>query len=1330
MLTLDDDLKLVILEYHNYHSSISLEHSIDKTWNYFQSLIPQLTKPALQLILDSQGVIRKNSISRLNEYTILEYLIKLWTPELDLNDVIDLVTNLSSISPLNQDKIINGVERYEDLSSELTIEEQVSAIFQKPYSNNDIYYLDEINFPANGDMTTITLSGNLSGTDFLDPLVVTSSISETFNFYPTGLLNPFHLYIYLLRLNLQLQLQGRKILLILHNNCWMNRFFTNIELLYISKHLDGYYHKDYMKFPGDYGLKNWLRQSLHNTSIIPNLLFNYNQLIQKLKSDPVMFKFNQLCIEKSFFSTVEDESLDNPRIEFSDGIFILDGESGNDGFILDYHYSIKDIISIMIRLNDFEIYVPSLKSMDWDRVSDVFLNEIFPCIRNSDLYFKFSILYNELHMKNAQSSVDQSIQPSGVFSVPPNHVHLVDLICKLNDSLKRTVDKSHLLSTLHPEGSMMGTVQSSRASVSESEASEDGSDSRKRPNDSEEEVRTIKKSKILQMLEKNDLHFVEAFEEDEDEENEESADDADGLLNDSFADKIKRSKYTPHTSANASLVNGTGSSLNNTPQTIVSGKEPPTQVEPKDTPIIQTAADNSHQTSKLGMLRSLIDLQPPTSTKPVVSGFSFSLPKNTKLSRNFDGSDDESSEESASSVSTDERRSETVTTTSRTGDNVDLSEIHSVSVKEPTNKLTNNDVQENVKAGTENEVAPVPVPKTIGGNEVRDEGEGEGEKEDKDEDGMEIVSEAKDKPEAKDEMEVEVESGDEGENESESDSETESESESESDSGSEYVDDSSETSSLKEEKTVSKKTRKIATIDSDSSFSGNDVEGANPETPAIDSDGSSNSDTESVNPETPAKDTVDSSSNSDTEMANPETPAKDSDSSSSSSDAEVESKPETPTIDSDSSSSSSDAETANPETPAIDSDSPSSSSNDEVANPETPAKDSDSSSSSSNDEVANPETPAKDSDSSSSSSDTEISSDPETPPKLNQKPSPEVTPVNNNDNVNLNKSESVVTRPLMTKSKVAAPLQVLHFTPRRGKVVLSKEFVSDSDDDTEVEESSAAHGIEKESPSKIQNNSKLKTIPVNVASVSTPSIPKTVKQPDSNNSSSESSDDSDSSSSESGSDSSETDSDSSDESMDSSDESGESSESSDDAPKPVIKTTKLKSTGNSEKPQTVASHAKIQKPSSVVASGKSKKISGPAPPPKKNQRLASLKDLKQPRTTIEIKKPILLSPTKPKKKFSKIFDSSDDESSESDSDSEVPMSQLKIGGVPKRSTKPSVKSDTSEESSSSDGSDDSSSDDSSSDESSSEDSSSEDSSSSDSSSSDSSSSDSSSDESS
>ena len=40
MLTLDDDLKLVILEYHNYHLSISLEHSIDKTWNYFQSLIP------------------------------------------------------------------------------------------------------------------------------------------------------------------------------------------------------------------------------------------------------------------------------------------------------------------------------------------------------------------------------------------------------------------------------------------------------------------------------------------------------------------------------------------------------------------------------------------------------------------------------------------------------------------------------------------------------------------------------------------------------------------------------------------------------------------------------------------------------------------------------------------------------------------------------------------------------------------------------------------------------------------------------------------------------------------------------------------------------------------------------------------------------------------------------------------------------------------------------------------------------------------------------------------------------------------------------------------
>ena len=65
-----------------------------------------------------------------------------------------------------------------------------------------------------------------------------------------------------------------------------------------------------------------------------------------------------------------------------------------------------------------------------------------------------------------------------------------------------------------------------------------------------------------------------------------------------------------------------------------------------------------------------------------------------------------------------------------------------------------------------------------------------------------------------------------------------------------------------------------------------------------------------------------------------------------------------------------------------------------------------------------------------------------------------------------------------------------------------------------------------------------------------------------------------------------------------------------------------------------------------------------------------------------MKKPILLLPTKPKKKFSRIFDSSDDDSSESesDSDSEVPMSQLKVGRAPKRATqatKPPIKSDTS-----------------------------------------------------
>ena len=67
------------------------------------------------------------------------------------------------------------------------------------------------------------------------------------------------------------------------------------------------------------------------------------------------------------------------------------------------------------------------------------------------MYFKFSILYNELHMKNDQSAIDRLIQPPEVFSIPPDHVTLVDLICKIDDSFKRTVDKSHLLSTLHPE---------------------------------------------------------------------------------------------------------------------------------------------------------------------------------------------------------------------------------------------------------------------------------------------------------------------------------------------------------------------------------------------------------------------------------------------------------------------------------------------------------------------------------------------------------------------------------------------------------------------------------------------------------------------------------------------------------------------------------------------------------------------------------------------------------------------------------------------------------------------------------------------------------------
>lgn len=80
-------------------------------------------------------------------------------------------------------------------------------------------------------------------------------------------------------------------------------------------------------------------------------------------------------------------------------VFLSLRRNEGDEFILDYHYSIKDVISIMLRLNNFEKFTPSLPNMDWDKVSDVFVNEIFPSIRNSDLYFKFAILYNELHIK-------------------------------------------------------------------------------------------------------------------------------------------------------------------------------------------------------------------------------------------------------------------------------------------------------------------------------------------------------------------------------------------------------------------------------------------------------------------------------------------------------------------------------------------------------------------------------------------------------------------------------------------------------------------------------------------------------------------------------------------------------------------------------------------------------------------------------------------------------------------------------------------------------------------------------------------------------------------
>ena len=214
-------------------------------------------------------------------------------------------------------------------------------------------------------------------------------------------------------------------------------------------------------------------------------------------------------------------------------------------------------------------------------------------------------------------------------------------------------------------------------------------------------------------------------------------------------------------------------------------------------------------------------------------------------------------------------------------------------------------------------------------------------------------------------------------------------------------------------------------------------------------------------------------------------------------------------------------------------------------------------------------------DGTSSGSDTESSTNPETPPKLNQKQP--IANAGGDKNVS-NKSEIMVA-PL----PIATPrVQGLALTPtastRRAKMVLSKEFVLDSDDITD-EGSNANDGIEKD-----KDDVNLKSIPVKKANDPTVSMSEKVPQPDSKDSLSESSDDSESSESGSGSDSSESsddsdssesgsgsDSDSSDESMDSSDE--ESSESSSSDESPAVKKPELKTTGSKEKPQPV----KVQK---------------------------------------------------------------------------------------------------------------------------------------------------------
>ncbi|KAK6200912.1 uncharacterized protein RJT21DRAFT_119854 [Scheffersomyces amazonensis] len=489
----DDKTKLLILEMYSYTSLVkSTAESISETQTFFQPHVKSISHQYIKNLINKEDAIRKSSVEEIIKKTLLDYIATLYiaNPSVENQKLFDIVNHFNSIfnkTILSNDDIQQRRSTYSKygFNHSGSYNEELSRISGKVsnYSPNNVFYFSDIVLNLNSNVFTISLTSNLTGSEFLNPFTITNIINPSFNYYPTGLINSHHLEAYLYSINLKFKSENRKILLILDskNDLLKIDAFSNIDLIYINPQYS-YYTKSNSKtinLPDVCGLNDWfkyhLTQTINNDSIevedlhqvFESIIKSYNKCISKLLYDPLLYKFNQLNIDKSILKSYSNVSVPLDKFNVRNNKIQIPGECLNVSDTPNYNYSVNDIYFIVSKLLVWKD--PSSK-VDASFIPDSNPDKIFTFLNNnvyqyllfneSPALHSFTTFLNEFsshHIKNKDSSVSNNFQ---IINNNNNNIHATtptkrSRSSSMNEDSKtpKTIKKSKILQLLSREKS-------------------------------------------------------------------------------------------------------------------------------------------------------------------------------------------------------------------------------------------------------------------------------------------------------------------------------------------------------------------------------------------------------------------------------------------------------------------------------------------------------------------------------------------------------------------------------------------------------------------------------------------------------------------------------------------------------------------------------------------------------------------------------------------------------------------------------------------------------------------------------------------------------------